>query len=192
MGGVIPGITLCSIYACRTGEDMQSLKQSRWWPEWKRLGIILVISTVFALFFNEVTYNMQRDPNDRAPRTVTLVVPPGTAQRIAEGQKVDLLPEDMVFVVGDVLAVQNNDLSPHQLGPVWVPPGSTGSLKLEQADRLSYQCSFESSRYLGLDVRSATTWSTRLAALLLTAPTLGVLLFLYSLAAYPIKPQPVR
>lgn len=169
---------------------MQSLQSSHNWSEWKRIGIITVISIIFALFFNEVTYNMQRDPNDRAPKTITLVIPDGTARRIAEGQKVSLLPEEMVFVVGDTLAVENKDQSPHQLGPVWVPPGATGSLKLERVDKLSMDCTFESSRYLGLDVRTATTWGTRLLALALTAPTLGVLLYLYSLAAYPAKPRP--
>jgi len=38
--------------------------------------------------------------------------------------------------------------------------------------------------------RPATDLSVRLVALFLTAPTLGVLLYLYSLAIYPVKGRP--
>jgi len=59
---------------------------------------------------------------------------------------------------------------------------------LDKAKKMSVSCSFQSSRYLGLDIRPATTIGTRIAGLIVTAPTLAALLFLYSLAAYPIKP----
>jgi len=169
---------------------MKNPKQSRWQPQLKRIGIISLLSLIVAFAFNEVTYRMQKDPYDRAPDTITLVIPEGTARRLADGEGVNLLPEEMVFVVGDVLQVNNQDVVPHQLGPIWVPPNATGSLKMEQAQKYSYACSFQSDRYLGLDVRPATGLSTRLIALFLTAPTLGILLYLYSLAAYPVQAKP--
>ena len=168
---------------------MTDRKQSRRHPQLKRILIISIISLIVSFAFNEITYRMQKDPNDRAPDKITLVIPNGTSERIKAGEGVNLLPEEMTFVVGDVLEVQNQDIVPHQLGPIWVPPDSSGSLKLDQAQKFSYECTFQSDRYLGLDVRPATDWSTRLMALFLSAPTLGVLLYLYSLAAYPIKAQ---
>lgn len=158
-------------------------------PFLTRLIIISGLSLIFTLLFNEATYMMQKDASDRAPQTITLVIPAGTAQQIEAGEPVPSIPEEMVFVVGDVLEVKNEDSVSHQLGPIWVPPGSSGRLVMEQAEKLSLRCSFQSAQFLGLDVRPATTMNTRLIALLLTTPTLAVLIFLYSLAAYPIRPS---
>lgn len=152
-----------------------------------RLAIVLAISLVFALVFNEVTYLFSKDPSDRAPKTISLVIPAGTAARIESGDELRIFPDEISFVTGDVLEVVNEDSEPHQMGPVFVPPGSTGSMVLDQAEKLSVSCTFQSSRYLGLDIRPATTLGTRLTGLFITAPTLAALLFLYSLAAFPIK-----
>jgi hypothetical protein len=154
-----------------------------------RLGIIGVISIVFALAFNEITYRLQKDHTDRAPHTIQLVIPDGTARLIEAGQNPVSIPEEMVFVTGDVLEVVNMDSAPHQLGPIWVPPGSTGRLVMEKAEKLAYTCSFQTDQYLGLDIRPPTTLGTRLVALSLSAPTVAALLFLYSLLVYPLKIQ---
>jgi len=152
-----------------------------------RLAIVLAISLVFALVFNEATYLLSKDPSDRAPKTISLVIPAGTAARIDSGDELRIFPDEMTFVTGDILEVVNEDNEPHQMGPVFVPPGSTGSMVLDQAEKLSVSCTFQSSRYLGLDIRPATTLATRLTGLFITAPTLAALLFLYSLAAFPVK-----
>src|SRR4030067_2465707 len=91
-----------------------------------RLGIIGVISIVFALVFNEITYRLQKDQADRGPGTIQLVIPNGTAKLVEAGQNPVSIPAEMVFVTGDILEVINMDSAPHQLGPIWVPPGATG------------------------------------------------------------------
>jgi hypothetical protein len=163
---------------------------TRYKPFLVRFGFIAVIAFMISLAFNEITYAIQKEPTDRAPATFTVVVPHGTDARIKAGEQVSLLPEDITFVVGDVLEVKNNDSVSHQLGPIWTPPGATGKLVMEKATRASYTCSFQSSQYLGFDVRPAVTVSTRITALFLTVPTLAVLVFLYSLAWRPIKLGP--
>lgn len=155
-------------------------------PYLKRLAVVAVISLIFAVLFNEATYLLLREPNDRAPKTIQIVIPSGTAELIKAGGETPFLPDEMVFVIGDVLEVVNQDTVSHQLGPIWVPAGSTGSLVMNQVERVRYSCSFQSQQFLGLDIRQPVTISTRLTALLLTAPTLGALLFIYSLAAYPL------
>jgi len=164
------------------------MKASNLRPYLKRLAIVIAISLVFALVFNEVTYLLSKDPADRAPKTISLYIPAGTAARIKSGDELRIFPDEITFVVGDILEVVNDDTEPHQMGPVFVPPGTTGSMVLDQAKKMSVNCTFQSSRYLGLDIRPATTISTRIAGLLISAPTLAALLFLYSLAVYPIKP----
>lgn len=165
-------------------------KQSKFRPYLIRLGIILLFSTLAALLINEVTFRFLNEGSDRAPTTVQLVIPAGTAEKIAAGEDIPTIPDQMKFVVGDILEVKNEDNVPHELGPVLVPPGATGTLMMQQEARLAYSCSFQSSQYLGVDIRPATTIGTRLVGLFLAAPTLTALLFVYSLAIWPVgKPR---
>jgi len=158
-------------------------------PYFVRLALVALISIAAAFLINEGAYLLQRDKVDRAPKTIQLVIPAGTAERVAQGQPAPGIPDKMSFIVGDVLQVKNEDVQPHQLGPIWVPPGSTGSLALKEANRFSYSCSFAPDRYLGLDVRQTAGFVTRLTGLMISAPTLAVFLFIYSLLVIPVKPR---
>ena len=153
-----------------------------------RAIVILAISTFIALAINEGVYFFQREDYDRGPQTVKILIPEGTADKVAQGDELPTLPESMVFVVGDVIEVKNEDVVDHQLGPIWVPPGTTGSLVLEEANKFSYTCSFSPTNYFGLDVRQPTTLATRLTGLMISAPSMAVFLFIYSFLVFPIKP----
>jgi hypothetical protein len=162
-------------------------------PYLLRLGIISLISFIFAFAFNEATYRIQKEPTDRGPQTIQLVIPAGTAEKIAAGEPVPSIPEEMVFVIGDTLEVVNQDSVSHQLGPIWVPAGSTGSLVMNAVENVHYSCSFQTQQYLGLETKTPTTIWTRMAALFLTVPTLAVVLFLFSVAQFPVKePESVK
>lgn len=156
-------------------------------PYLVRLLVVSAISLAAMLVVVEGAYLLQRDETDRAPKTVQLIVPAGASQRAANGEAVDVLPENIVFVIGDVLEVVNQDSTDHQLGPIWVPAGSTGSIVLEEANKFSYSCSFTASRYLGLDVKKPTTLKTRLTGLSISVPTTAAFLFIYSFLVFPIK-----
>jgi hypothetical protein len=154
----------------------------------RRLAILFAISLVLVFTGSEVAYIFQKEAYDRAPQVVELIIPAGTADLIANGKAVPTsIPEEMIFVVGDTLVVHNEDSADHVLGPVWVPAGTSASLVMEKASRFAYECSFQSSNYLGLDVRQPTTWGTRLTALALAAPATTVFLFVYSLVIFPIR-----
>ncbi len=158
-------------------------------PYLTRLLLTLTFSVVFVALFNEATYLLQKEDFDRLPKTIQLVIPSGTAAQVAAGASVPGIPEEMVFVLGDVLEVKNEDVQAHTLGPLWVPPGGTASLVMEEPNKYSYSCSFQPSQYLGLDVRQGTTLATRITAMLLAAPTLTALLFIYSVAVWPIQTE---
>ena len=158
-------------------------------PYWIRLGVILAFSVIVVAIFNEAVYSLQKDEYDRAPQTIQLVIPDGAAKEVEAGKNPPGIPAEMAFVVGDTLEVKNEDSASHQLGPVFVPPGATASLVMGQADNMAYTCSFQTTRYLGIDVHQATTLTTRITALALAAPTTAVMLFLYSLVALPVKPK---
>jgi hypothetical protein len=165
-------------------------KKSKTRPYWIRLGIVLLISLVGVAIFNEVTYRLQKDDYDRSPKTIQLVIPEGTAARVTQGQDVPSIPSEMIFVIGDKLEVVNQDVVSHQLGPIWVPPGTTGSLVMETAAKLAYSCSFQSTRYLNLDIRSGTSLGTRLTGLFLAGPATAIFVFVYSLLVFPVDKKP--
>jgi hypothetical protein len=151
-----------------------------------RFLVVFVIALLLVFAINEGAFHLIRDEADRAPQTVELVIPAGTAESIARGEETPSIPDEMVFVVGDTLLIANQDDSDHQLGPVWVPPGSRASLVLDEVNNFAYSCSFQPSRYLGLDVRSGTTIWSRVTALLLAGPPTAMFLFIYSLLVFPL------
>jgi hypothetical protein len=154
-----------------------------------RFLILLVISTALVWIGSEAAYLLQKDRGDRAPQEVELVIPPGTAEKVAAGEPVPSIPEEMTFVVGDVLLVKNEDTQDHQLGPLWVPAKSNASLALNEVNDFAYQCSFQKSRYLGLNVRPPTTLATRFQAVFLAAPATAAFLFVYSILVFPLQPK---
>ncbi len=63
----------------------------------------------------------------------------------------------MTFVVGDTLVVVNQDSVDHQLGPLWIPPGTSASLNLDTEQNYAFQCSFQPTKVFGLDVHEPVT-----------------------------------
>jgi hypothetical protein len=154
-----------------------------------RFVILLAASTALVWIGSEAAFLLQKDKGDRAPKVVELVIPPGTAEKVAVGEPVPSIPEEMSFVLGDVLVVKNEDQTEHQLGPLWVPAKSSASLTLDQVNNFAYQCSFQKTRYLGLTVRPPTTLGTRLQAVFLAAPATAAFLFVYSILVFPLQPK---
>jgi hypothetical protein len=150
-----------------------------------RVLLFLVIGVVAAAVISEVSFRLQGDNTSRDPQTIQLVIPAGTAAKVAAGQSV--LPAGQVFVVGDTLLVKNEDSVTQTMGPLLIPPGSSASIKLDQAGRLNYTCSFQPTKYYGIDVQQGLTFSMRLEASLLAGLPLGMLLGIYSLVVKPLK-----
>ncbi len=145
------------------------------------LGIGLLLGTVIS----ELGFHFQGDTTSRPPETVDLIIPPNTSQQVAQG--VSVVPQDMVIVVGDTLRVRNQDSVTHNLGPLVIPSGATASITLNQVGSLAYTCSFEPTKYFGLDVQGALTLGIRLEGIIVAGVPMGTLLGLYSLIIWPIK-----
>jgi hypothetical protein len=155
-----------------------------------RLALCLAVALALVWVGSEIAYFFLRADTDRPPQEIELVIPPGTAARVEAGEPVPAIPDEMTFVLGDTLVVRNNDLVDHQLGPLWIPPQTRSSLVLDAAQRYAYSCSFKTSRYLGLNVKQATTWQTRLVALGFAVPPTTMFFFIYSLVLWPLNPDP--
>jgi hypothetical protein len=154
-----------------------------------RFLAIFILSMGVIWIFSEGTHRLLREDYDRTPQVVELVVPLGAAERVSAGESVPSIPDEMIFVVGDTLLVRNEDIVDHELGPLWVPAGSSASLVLEQPRKFMVACSFQDTRYLGIDVRQPTTWTTRITALAVASPATAIFIFIYSILVWPIKPQ---
>lgn len=152
-----------------------------------RMLLFMVIGILAAALISEVSFRIQGDTTSRDPKTILLVIPPGTAEKVAQGQSV--LPAGQVFMQGDTLKVKNEDSVTQSLGPLVIPPGTTASMKLDQVGSLSYTCSFQPTKYYGIDVQQGLTLGMRIEASLLAGLPLGVLLGVYSLLVKPLKPK---
>jgi hypothetical protein len=155
----------------------------------QRLAISLVLAMIIILGVSELVYRLQREDTSRPPQVVELLIPQGTGEKVANGEAMPGIPEEMIFVVGDTLLVRNEDQVDHELGPLWIPAGKTASLSLGKVNALAYSCSFQPSKYFGLTVKEATTWSSRLAALGYGVPPLAMFFLVYSFVLFPVKPS---
>ena len=87
-----------------------------------RLAITFVAALALVWIGSEVAFYFLRADTDRVPSEIELVIPTGTAAKVAAGEPVPVIPDEMTFVLGDTLVVKNEDLVDHQLGPLWIPP----------------------------------------------------------------------
>lgn len=140
----------------------------------------MLIGFAIGALINEATFLFLRE-TARAPKVIELVIPAGTADSIVRGETPPTIPNSMSFVVGDTLLVRNNDTADHELGPLWIPAGTSASLPLDAVQSYAYDCSFQAGNYFGLDVHEPLTLSTRLYGILYSGLPLGVLIALYTL-----------
>lgn len=147
--------------------------------------LCILLGILLAGVGSELAFRLQGENISRSPQTIELFIPAGTAEKVAQGESI--LPASQIFVVGDTLLVHNQDSTMHNLGPLVIPAGSSASMKLNQAGNLDYTCSFQPTKYYGIDVQSALTFSTRIEASLIAGIPLGILLGVYSLVLIPLK-----
>ena len=154
-----------------------------------RLFICMVLGFLIGTGVNEFSFIFMKSEAGRAPERIELVIPAGTAEKVARGEADPSLPEKIVFVQGDTLVVVNQDVVDHRLGPLFIPSKTSASLTLNQADNLLYSCSFEPGQYFGLDVREPVTQATRLDGIFISGFPLGILFMIYSVLVWPLKPK---
>jgi hypothetical protein len=146
----------------------------------KKVSISLLVGLLFGIALNEITFYFLRE-TARPPKVIELVIPAGTAEKVARGEAPPAIPDSMKFVVGDTIVVKNEDTANHELGPLWIPAGSSASLSLDTAASYAYSCSFQPTQSFGLDVYEPLTLDTRLLGVILSGVPFGVILALYML-----------
>ena len=153
-----------------------------------RIIVSMLIGLLFGVALNEITFLFLRE-TARAPKVIEIVIPEGTSEQVARGETPPTIPDSMTFVIGDTLLVKNNDSVNHELGPLWIPAGTSASLSLDAAESYAYSCSFQPGQYFGLDVHEALTTWTRIYGILFSGIPLGVMIALYALVMPSKKKQ---
>lgn len=153
----------------------------------KRLLVTFFIAFAFVFGISELAHIINKEQTDRIPEIIEFVIPAGTAKKIAAGEQVAIIPSGLTFVIGDTLSIKNEDTVNHELGPLYIPTGSSASLVMEDANKYTLGCSFQTSKYFNFDVRTRTTFESRITALMLATPPTTVFLFLYSILIFPAK-----
>ena len=151
----------------------------------KRIGISLFLGLLIGVALTETPIFLLGQAT-RAPQEIVLTIPNGTLEQVARGEQPPSIPTNMMFVVGDTLIVNNEDVVDHKLGPLWIPAKASARLSFSQKESLTYECTFQSGNYFGLEVRDALTPYTHLVGILGTCLPLAVLIALYSLVM-PVK-----
>lgn len=145
----------------------------------KRFVFAFILGVCVAAIMTEVAYFFLKTEN-REPTTIEIQIPVGTAQLMRDGNAPEILSKDMRFVVGDTLRVINNDDENHQLGPLYIPANSSASLKLDTEENLIVECSFQSTKFVGLTIQEPVTWWTRVRGYFYSGFPMGMLFAVYS------------
>ena len=84
---------------------------------------------------------------------IVVEVPAGTAERIAAGEEVELLPRTLEVSVGDTLEIHNLDDTPHDVGPYSVAAGQTLRQTFTSPGTLQGLCTLHPSGEITIVVR---------------------------------------
>jgi mono/diheme cytochrome c family protein len=80
-----------------------------------------------------------------SPQDLTIVIPPGTAERIEAGEGESPIPQEIVLTAGDRLVLVNQDLEAHRIGGLLVAAGATVSARFNEPGTFDYICSVHPS-----------------------------------------------
>jgi plastocyanin len=83
------------------------------------------------------------------------VIPEGTAQRIADGEDVEIIPRELVVKVGESIRIVNDDIRGHLVGVFYIGAGETMTQRFDSPGTLSGECSVHPSGQFTLRVVEA-------------------------------------
>jgi hypothetical protein len=146
----------------------------------KRILFSLVIGMLMGALISEIPFLFLQE-TARPAQQILLTIPAGTSEQVARGEQPPSIPENMAFVVGDVLVVENKDSVDHKLGPLWIPANSSARLPLNREESLAFECTFQPNNYFGIDVHQPLTFGTRIYGIISVGLPLAILIALYSL-----------
>jgi hypothetical protein len=88
-------------------------------------------------------------------RQLVIVIPVGTAERIAAGETDSTPPHQIEMVLGvqDVLVIRNEDIVWHQVGPYRIAPGHTLIQRFSQSGVIRQTCTITPGKQVEIVIR---------------------------------------
>jgi len=163
---------------------------------WNSLAFRIIVPVLmgFAIGFvmSEGPALWVNDPTSRPIQTIELVIPDGTADRVAAGEAPPAIPVGLKLATGDTLLVRNQDRVSHQLGPMWIPAGSTARLVFPRTVSSRYSCSFTAVGTFGIQVEQRLTGFERFVFCLVAGLPFAGLLAVVSVFLWFSQKSPPR
>lgn len=85
------------------------------------------------------------DASEETAFDYDFVIPPGTADRIAAGEEVEIVPAELDVHVGDSIRIVNDDSEGHVVGLFYVGAGETLTQRFNSEGVLEGECSVHPS-----------------------------------------------
>lgn len=89
---------------------------------------------------------------DDADFEYDFLIPPGTYDRIASGEQVEIVPAELTVEVGDAIRITNNDYEDHVVGVFFVAAGETLTQQFNSPGVLEGLCTVHPSGQFSLRV----------------------------------------
>jgi hypothetical protein len=163
-------------------------KRNPWNSLTARIVLPVLVGLGIGLLMSEGPAALIDDPTSRPEKEVELVIPAGTAERVAAGQAAPSIPEGLRLASGDTLVVRNLDSVPHELGPLWVPAGTAGRLTFPRTVSEQYTCSFTPVKTFGIVVEPRLTGFERFVFVLVSGLPFAAVLTLISVFLWFARP----
>ncbi len=114
----------------------------------RSVGFVAVVGGLMVLTSVGLSHAVGRsEPTERV-----IVIPAGTAERLAAGEDVALIPDDLRFRVRDRLVLVNHDVTTHRVGPFAVAPGKRLEKRLSEAATIEGFCSLHGGGRITIEV----------------------------------------
>jgi plastocyanin len=122
-------------------------------PLLRRFAVaVAVVSLLTAACSSEAEPLVSADPG-AVSFDYDYLIPVGTADRISDGESVEILPAELTVHVGEVIRIINEDDEGHFVGIFYVGSGETVTQRFTSAGEFVGACSVHPSGQLTLEVR---------------------------------------
>ena len=123
-------------------------RRDRGWPNQRTLLLYLLSGVLIAAIPVVVSRLVDQPPGD----TYTIDIPPGTAERLAAGEDVEVIPDELGFTLRDVLIIVNRDSAVHTIGPFEIGPGERSEHSFNEVAAISAYCSLHPSGSISISI----------------------------------------
>ncbi len=117
----------------------------------RRRWITALVFTIAAAVIVVVPLTLSQLVSTQA-QTHTFIIPDGTAQRVASGEEVRIIPEDLKMRLRDRLVLINEDSTSHQVASILIGSGERIDTTFSEAITLSGFCSLHPSGQINIRV----------------------------------------